>query len=192
MKKFDEAKTHLLLGIQYARKTGSIEDIKFSYGYLSILDSALGDYASEFADYKMFILYRDSLVNEENTKKTVQLQMQYEFDKKESAAKAAQEKRNAIADADKKRKNIILISVAACLLLVVVFSVFLFNRFRITQRQKIIIESQKFIVEEKQKEIIDSIRYAKRIQESLFPTEKYILLKLEKLKEKNPNANREN
>ena len=30
------------------------------------------------------------------------------------------------------------------------------------------------IIEEKQKEIIDSIKYAKRIQQSLMPTEKYI------------------
>jgi hypothetical protein len=36
------------------------------------------------------------------------------------------------------------------------------------------IETQKQRVEEKQKEIIDSIQYAKRIQQSLLPTEKYI------------------
>jgi tetratricopeptide (TPR) repeat protein len=36
------------------------------------------------------------------------------------------------------------------------------------------------IIEEKQKEIIDSIRYAKRIQESLLPSEKYIEKKLRK------------
>lgn len=37
-------------------------------------------------------------------------------------------------------------------------------------------------VEEKQKEILDSIRYAKRIQQSLLPTEKYIDKKLKELK----------
>lgn len=36
------------------------------------------------------------------------------------------------------------------------------------------IEAQNRVIEEKQKEIIDSIRYARRIQNSLLPTEKYI------------------
>jgi len=34
--------------------------------------------------------------------------------------------------------------------------------------------AQKELLEEKQKEILDSIRYAKRIQTSLLPTERYL------------------
>jgi hypothetical protein len=44
------------------------------------------------------------------------------------------------------------------------------------------VENQKQKVEEKQKEIIDSIKYAKRIQQSLLPTEKYIEKNLKRLK----------
>ena len=44
------------------------------------------------------------------------------------------------------------------------------------------IESQHKILEEKQKEIIDSITYARRIQKSLLPTEKYIDNSLKRLK----------
>ena len=40
------------------------------------------------------------------------------------------------------------------------------------QRQKV--EEQKRVIEEKNKDIIDSINYAKRIQTSLLPTNKYI------------------
>jgi hypothetical protein len=46
--------------------------------------------------------------------------------------------------------------------------------------QKTEVEKQKHFIEEKQKEIIDSIRYAKRIQSSLMPTEKYITKNLRK------------
>jgi len=46
-----------------------------------------------------------------------------------------------------------------------------------------IIEQQKHTVEEKQKEIIDSIKYAKRIQNSLLPTEKYIDKSFKRLKD---------
>ena len=41
---------------------------------------------------------------------------------------------------------------------------------------------QKQVLEEKQKEILDSIQYAKRIQQSLLPTEKYIERNLNRLK----------
>ena len=65
--------------------------------------------------------------------------------------------------------------------LTALFGIFMFNRFRITQKQKNVIqkqktlvEHQKLLVDEKQKEILDSIRYAKRIQQSLLPTEKFI------------------
>lgn len=52
------------------------------------------------------------------------------------------------------------------LLIVIVFSAFLFNRFTVTRKQKVIIE-------EKQKEITDSISFAKRIQIAILPPENY-------------------
>lgn len=47
------------------------------------------------------------------------------------------------------------------------------------QRKKI--SAQKDLIEDKQKEIIDSIHYAKRIQDSLLPTERYISKELTRL-----------
>ena len=77
------------------------------------------------------------------------------------------------------------------LLLVIGFSVFVFNRFRITQRQKKIIEEQKVLVDnayeslhEKNKEVMDSIYYARRIQRALLTSEKYIERSLNKLNRK--------
>ncbi len=52
------------------------------------------------------------------------------------------------------------------------------------QKAKETIVMQKEIIEEKNKDITDSIRYAKRIQESLLPTEKYIEKTLSRLKKK--------
>jgi hypothetical protein len=50
----------------------------------------------------------------------------------------------------------------------------IYNRLKVTQQQKVIIEIQKELVEEKQKEILDSIRYAKRIQDALLTPKTYI------------------
>ena len=114
--------------------------------------------------------------------------MQYEFDKKEIAAKAEQDKLDAINAEEKKKQQIVIYAVAGLLVLVGVFAVFMFNRFRITQKQKAVIEEQKVLVDtayeslhEKNKEVMDSIRYAKRIQTALITSEKYIANSLNRL-----------
>ena len=104
------------------------------------------------------------------------------FDKKESLVKAEQEKKDALASQEKHKQSIILFSVVVGLSVVVIFSFFLYRRFKLTQKQKHIIEQQKHLVEEKQKEILDSIHYAKRIQSSLMPTEKYIAKSLSRVR----------
>ena len=62
-------------------------------------------------------------------------------------------------------------------------------RFKVTQKQKSIIEDQKSLVElqkqmveEKQKEILDSIQYARRIQIAHMPSDKRVGAMLGKLK----------
>lgn len=54
--------------------------------------------------------------------------------------------------------------------LIILFSAFIFNRFKITQKQKNIIESQKLVVDESQRKMLDSINYAKKIQYSILPS----------------------
>ncbi len=63
---------------------------------------------------------------------------------------------------------------------------FLLTRFRITRRQKTVIEKQKVdeafdLLHEKNKEVIDSINYASRIQRALLSPEKYIATNLSRL-----------
>lgn len=67
------------------------------------------------------------------------------------------------------------------LVLVTLFGGFMFNRFKITKKQNHIIasqkqevEQQKHIVDEKQKEITDSINYAKRLQQAILPPTEFI------------------
>jgi serine phosphatase RsbU (regulator of sigma subunit) len=66
---------------------------------------------------------------------------------------------------------VISYSIAAGLIMVLIFAFFVFNRLQLTRKQKLLIEHQKRMVEEKQKEIVDSIIYAKRLQEAILPTE---------------------
>ena len=188
LNKIKEAKIYLDKTLQLSIQIGHKELIRDSYTNLTNIDSITGNYKAAFQHYKLFIAYRDSLDNEETKKKSLQSAMQYEFDKKEIAAKAQQDKLDAISAQEKQKQHISLILTTCILILVAVFAVFMYNRFRITTRQKIIIEKQKVLVDkayeqlhEKNKEVIDSINYASRIQRALITSEKYIASSLNKL-----------
>ncbi|MCB0793892.1 MAG: tetratricopeptide repeat protein, partial [Flavobacteriales bacterium] len=68
---------------------------------------AMGDERNALRYYEEMITIRDSVFNEDNTKKITQLQMQYEFDKKEAATRAEQEKKDAIAAEELRRQKVV-------------------------------------------------------------------------------------
>jgi tetratricopeptide (TPR) repeat protein len=186
------AQVYLDSALQLSKEIGSKEWMKESYANLAVLDSTMGNYKAAFEHHKLYIIYRDSLTNEETKKKSMQASMQYEFDKKEIATKAEQDKLDAINAEEKKKQQIVIYAVAGLLVLVGVFAVFMYNRFRITQKQKAVIEEQKVLVDkayetlhEKNKEVMDSIRYAKRIQTALITSEKSITNMLSRLTKSN-------
>ena len=99
------------------------------------------------------------------------------------------QKENDIKDAQLKVKKNQQFALFGGLILVIIFAGFMYNRFKVTQRQNIIIEeqkhlveNQKHIIEEKHKEVLDSIRYAKRIQDALLTPKTYIERNIKRLK----------
>jgi serine phosphatase RsbU (regulator of sigma subunit) len=77
-------------------------------------------------------------------------------------------------DAEIRLKRNEQYSLAVGLILILGFAGFLFKKVKLTQKQKQIIIQQKHLVDEKHKEITDSINYAERIQRSFLAT-KYLL-----------------
>jgi class 3 adenylate cyclase len=99
---------------------------------LSELDSAQGNYQQSLMHYKMYITARDSLYNEENTKKIVQSEMQYAFDKKESLEKKEQEKKDAVAKKELQKQKLVRNGFVGGFAVVLLFAGVFF-----TQRNKI-------------------------------------------------------
>jgi len=90
LKNFSEARQFFNDGLSLSQKIGSKEIVKKSYEGLARLDSATDNWKAAYQNNKLATLYRDSLVNEDNSKKIVQTQMQYEFNKKEDSLKYQQ------------------------------------------------------------------------------------------------------
>ena len=191
LKKYKEAEAYSLKALSLATEIGDLESIKDATRCLSQVYTATSRHKQALVYYKAYITANDTLFNEENTKKTIQMSMTYEFDKKEMLAKTQQDIRDKIQEAEAKKQRIVLILVSCFLVLVLGLAVVIFRSLRINQHknkiiteQKALVEKQKHLVEEKQKEILDSIRYAKRIQTALITSERYIEKSLNRLMKK--------
>jgi signal transduction histidine kinase len=125
-KKFKDAAEYLNRALSSSKELGKLELIKLSYENRAALDSAQGNYKKALEHYKLAITYRDSLFNEENTQKTVQQQMLYEFDKKEDSLNQKHIITETKLQAQKKQKYFYW----AGLVLLGLLSVFVFLNFR--------------------------------------------------------------
>ncbi|HEY6161734.1 MAG TPA: tetratricopeptide repeat protein [Bacteroidia bacterium] len=161
-----------------ARPAKYTDRIMFAYLNLSKIDSAEKKYKNAFRDYAAYITLRDSLLNQENMKKSTQLLVQYEFGKKHAADSVknaeAINRENLKHEQEIRQQKIYAYGGIAGFLLMLVVAGISLVAYRQKRKDSDIISQQKSLVEEKQKEILDSIHYAKRIQRNLLPSEKYL------------------
>ncbi|MCW3076328.1 MAG: protein serine/threonine phosphatase, partial [Bacteroidetes bacterium] len=140
-----------------------------------------GNMAKALTYLENYKIYSDSLFNNSNKEELTKKEMQYDFEKKEAELKADQEKKEAVALAEGRKQKIILWSVFGILIIAICFSVYIFKIYK--EKQKINIElgeknhlinHQKELVEEKQKEIVESIQYAEQIQKTLIANHDFV------------------
>jgi serine phosphatase RsbU (regulator of sigma subunit) len=152
-----------------------------------VLDSSYrltGNFPKAYASLRIAIDARDSLEGKEQYQRLAAA----EYTAKEAGLKAEQARKESLLEADKAKQQqqidrqrfMIWIAVGGALLLGGLLFVAV-RAFRAKQRSNIIIaeqklqvEQQKRLVEEKNREVMDSIHYARRLQEAILPNSKYI------------------
>jgi len=125
LNKFTEARQYLEKSLEVSKENAAKIDIQNAYESLSYLDSIEGKYQQAYQHYKMYVIYRDSISNEESAKKSLQTKMQYEFDKKEAVAKAEQVKKDI--EAKRTKYNQYFIIGGLCILVLAVLSIAFFQ-----------------------------------------------------------------
>lgn len=170
----NEALDYAKRGYELANKMGFPDNIQKSSYILSKIYKSQSKYPLALEFYEQSILMKDSIKNEESNRASYKLQTKYEFEKQQAVKDAEHNKQMEIIAERGKKQKVITYSIALGSLLLLIFFIFIYNRLQITKRQKSIIEEQKQLVEEKQKEILDSINYAKRIQAAILPSDRVI------------------
>ncbi|MDB4533551.1 tetratricopeptide repeat protein [Vicingaceae bacterium] len=185
-----KAKESVLRAYKIANDYEHTDLIRLTSFRLSNIYKSEKNWMKAFEMYQISITARDRINNLETQKEIIKKQTKYEYEKKKVIDDVENEKVVAVEKEAKKKQEVISYAVTGGLALTGVFLFFVFNRLRVTRKQKLIIEgqkeevevqkneaeiqrdianNQKLIVEIKNKEITESITYAKRIQEAILP-----------------------
>lgn len=180
-RKYIEAEAMYLQSLKIAEESGVSELMIQIHQSLSDLYLTLKQPDKSLTHYKSYIEERDRQNIDESKRTADKQELKFSFDKEKMEYEKEQEKKTLIMEDEKKMQKVFSYSIATILILTLIFFVFLYNRYKLTQRQKILIseqkqevEHQKHMVDEKQKEIVDSINYAQRIQYALLANKKLL------------------
>lgn len=146
----------------------------------------LNNYESALTWFEKHIQHRDSLFNMDKQKEFGRLEAQSEYDKELLVQRKEQEKKEAIHKAELEQKSFERNTFIGGFILVLLLAVISLKAYRnkrnaneLLSRKNSEIITQKEIIEEKNKDITDSINYAKRIQDAMLPFNAKISQELE-------------
>ena len=140
----------------------------------------LGRYKEAIKYAEIFIATQDSMFSEEKTKALAEMGAKYETEKKQlqiekmENQKELDNKTIEVQKAENRKQLIIIISAIAGFLIVLIFSIILLRMFSQKRKANILLAEQKAEIEEKNRDIMDSITYAKRIQSAILPPQKLV------------------
>ncbi len=171
--------------MKLAKELGSPENIRYSSQLLYEVYKKQKQFKPSLEMHELYIQMRDSINNAETRKASVKKQFQYEYEKKTTAdsvknVEQLKQEKLKYEHEIQQQKTYTYGGVIGFLLMIIVAAVS-FRAFKQKQKANEIISRQKLIVDEKQKEILDSIYYAKRIQTALITSEKYIGKNIDRL-----------
>lgn len=182
-----QKENYLNKAVMYAEKTYSIalelKAIPIQNNAAAQLQKAykkLGNYkdAVKYAD--IYIATQDSMFNQDKTKALAEMSTKYESEKKQLELDKMQKEKelaNKIIEAqqsENRKQLFIIIASISGLIVVLIFSIILLRMFRQKRRANILLSEQKAEIEEKNRDILDSITYAKRIQSAILPQDKLV------------------
>ena len=187
VKNYRTAKDWSEMLIKYAEEIGSDAHHKAGLNYLAKSNAGLNNYKAAYENFEAFDKIKDTLLSHENRKQVLEMESEFQFEKKElenKSLKAEAKVKDAELEksiSDKKRQNILTTAFAFGLLLSAAFLFLVFRNLQQNKKKNKIITVQKAEVEnaygrlnEKNQEVLSSIHYAKRIQQALMTSEKNI------------------
>ncbi|MCW8898634.1 MAG: tetratricopeptide repeat protein [Flavobacteriales bacterium] len=175
MGKYEKAMKFFELAILAANKREEKKMLNLSDIYRNIAVSSYKNksFKNAYEYLDLHLIYKDSLLNEENQQIIHKLEQQYENQKKESEI-IALNKDKQIQEKELSKQNVMIKAFLVGLLLTLLLASTIFYSLTQNKKKNKIISSKVIELAEKNKEITDSIQYAKRIQNAILPPNKVV------------------
>lgn len=188
LKDFSAAIINYDSSLALASRMGQRREIRDAYHGLAYASHYLGRYDRSLEYFSKYIDINDSIFNEESLQRVSEMEVKYQMEQKLNhieLLKAENKVKDLQQLESRQRQKYVLIGGGLSLIILLVFILLLVNRSNIRKRAHAKLQQfndeilrQKAIVDEKNKEILDSITYARRIQSAILPTEEEFLKKI--------------
>ncbi len=172
-KAFGEAEKAYLKSIAQAQVLNDREWIYEGYLSLAIMFEQQENFERAFTYYRSYASLKDSIVNASNF--AVASDIKNKFDREKKEAELNQLK------AEKAKQKIFDIALILVSILTIISVVMMYSRFKIKAQSEKKLQIQNDIITQKNKDITDSIVYARRIQQSILPSEKLLEKEMKRL-----------
>ncbi|HEU0138021.1 MAG TPA: tetratricopeptide repeat protein [Flavobacterium sp.] len=133
---------NLQKGLALVKQSGELDLAKQAYQHLAEVNRSIGNYRLAYEYQKLFKQTTDSIFNIEKDKKLTEVQMNYEFNKRQSDAKALQQKKDAATLVAANRQRTLSYGVAIALVIVSGVAFTIHQNLRKNKKQGKLIEEQ--------------------------------------------------
>ncbi|MFI0426732.1 MAG: tetratricopeptide repeat protein [Flavobacterium sp.] len=134
-------------GLSFSSQIGELESIKFGHENLAKIYSQSGNYKKAFENQLLYKRYSDSMFNGEINNKMNQLQMNFEFERKQEMLQLEQKQKDEKQVNEAKKQKILFSIIALSLFFVSILAVGIYVNLKQHQKQKRIVEKQKEVIQ---------------------------------------------
>lgn len=177
-KNYDKAVKYLTLSFDLSMKRKAWDNIQENARMLSEAHEVNRNPIEALRYFKVFVQFKDSVINKDRNKAIAEAESKWESEKKEQQLKLKNSELEKSQLQVNQRNSLIYIFAAASLIFVVLLF-FVYRQYNEKRKSNLLlvakneeIEKQKNIIEEKNKNITDSINYSKHIQQAIIPSMK--------------------
>lgn len=162
MKQNDKALEAFSKSLKLAFEFKDVDYQSENYYCMAESNYELGNYKVAYDYFEKYKNTEDTLTSKELASELNTIKVKYDTEKKQKEIELLK------VNANKDKITKISLLVGAVMLLVLAF--LLFNRYRLKSKTNTLLERQNSIISEKNKDISDSINYAKKIQDAILPS----------------------
>lgn len=142
--------------------------IKESAKILAEANQLQGNYKEGYHFFETYARMKDSLYSQQRTEQITRLEMIYEKEKKEKEIAILSSQRK-LDELEKQKQQTVINSLIFGVGLMVLLFLFGYRAYSQKNKSNVLLAEQKSIIEKKNKDIVSSLRYAKRIQDAILP-----------------------